>query len=166
MVYYKGPVQDGNGVKEIKGFYPVDSEGIVLPGEDFLPDPDEDASESEYNKYFQIFAGKNGVPPASSIGMPFGDPRITEAISLCIYLEKLRDQLGIKELEIAQEQFSLGPSPYLHVLLTGDSPPRKIIWGHAPEKEVSGEPKPEDKKQRLGADALEPKRLKHKKFVR
>lgn len=146
MVYYKGPVQDGDRVVETKGFYPVDTEGIVLPDQDFRAAAD-DAGTQVYDQYFQVFAGKDGARPASSVGMAFGDPRISEAISLCILLESVKDEFGLKELEIVQEKFTVGPSPYLHVLLTNDA--KKVIWGHAPDKEISGEPSAEDKKNRM-----------------
>lgn len=149
MVFYEGPVQDGDQVIQTKGFYPVDTEGIVLRGDDFFSDNLPVGEIPEYEKYFQVFVKGEPAHPASYVGMDFGDQRISEAVELCSMLESVKDEFQIKELVIERENFTVGPSPYVHSLLTTDSPPRKVIWGHAPEKEISGEPTSEEKKQRM-----------------
>ncbi len=122
-----------------RGFYPVDSEGIILPTEDFGRD--------DIWKYFQVFA--EGARPAGDIGMSFGDSRISEALSLCKYLQDVRDELQLQEIWVHRDPQSVGPSPWIMTVVSRDK--HRILWGHAPDLEPVGEHKAEYKQARLSA---------------
>ncbi|RMF39427.1 MAG: hypothetical protein D6753_13785, partial [Planctomycetota bacterium] len=87
MVYF-APSPNDSGESSAAGFFPVDEDAIVLPTQDF--------DGSKVFEYFLIFA--DGARPSGDVGMPFGDPRIADAVELCRLLEPERRSLGLREV--------------------------------------------------------------------
>lgn len=112
------------------GFFPVDEQGILLPVKGNF-------SVGDLANYFLIYAD-GGAWPRGDFGMPFGDPRITEALKLCSYLEPERESLQIQRIKIEQDNRLSGRNDLVFVLQTADK--HQIRWGHAPEAEGVGEP--------------------------
>lgn len=145
MVYYEprgnSPLskdateETGPQVKE--GFYPIDSEGIILPLQDFTRD--------DVWKYFMIFA--KHARPVGAVGMSFGDARISEALELCSRLDEHRKELGLQQIWIEQDSRSAGRSPWVMTIITQDK--HEIHWGHAPNSEAIGEPSSDEKIQQM-----------------
>jgi hypothetical protein len=135
MVYYERPTQSDGGLALIsKGCFPIDDEGVVLPTTEF--------TREQVFEYFLIFAA--GTAPKGDVGMAFGDPRIMEALDLTKLLAPLRVPLKLERIYVEQDPVVGSPSPWVLRIVTKDR--REVItWGHAPGKEISGEPRPEAK---------------------
>ncbi len=127
-----------------EGFLPIDSEGTILPPDDL---------KDKVRKYFIVYAQNARL--AGDIGMPYGDARIMEALSLCEYLEQYREEYGLEVIEIQQDSLTSGPSPWSLSAFTRDKR-RKIIWGHAPKLEDRGELPAEEKLKQLLAWLKQP----------
>jgi len=134
---------DPNDVKLF--FYPIDEEGTVLPSADF-------SSDDAWN-YFMIFA--RDARPAGTIGMPYGDVRITEALRLCEFLQPQRDAFQLQEVTVQHDNMASGASPWILTISTRDRT-RQIIWGHAPQSEGTGELPAEEKLRRMVAWLKQP----------
>ena len=116
--------------------YPVDEEGVVLPGDNFTPD--------EVPNYFMIFA-PNAVPTGESM-MAFGDNRILEALKLCRILEPHRSAWKLACIYVepdAVDRQLTGFNSWMMTVTTQDK--RNILWGHAPGKELKDETAIEEK---------------------
>ncbi len=137
MVYYESDISSTASGTPKKGMFPVDDEGIILPTQNF-------GSEQIYD-YFLIYA--NEARPAGDIGMPFGDVRIQEALTLCKFLEHDRAALGLQDIVVDQKPSSTGSNPWFLRLITKDN--REILWGHAPNSESIDEPKADEKRTRM-----------------
>ncbi len=142
-------------VKTQEGFWPVDSEGVLLPPDDFSP--------SQTRSYLRVLAANS--QPAGPVGTPFGDPGVDGAARLASVIEANWEDLGLqwivvrKELPVDASQFSqptyllypAGSTPRLTrassnspgTSLTSDSdsaaPTLEVRWGHAPGQETAGE---------------------------
>lgn len=127
------------------GFFPIDGDGTMLPTADF--------SKEDVRKYFIIYA--QDAHPAGDVGMPYGDVRIMEALSLCEFLEHYREAWGLEVIEIHQDSLSGGASPWSLTIFTRDKR-RQIVWGHAPRQEGSGELPADEKLKRLVAWNAQP----------
>ncbi|MEO8268601.1 MAG: hypothetical protein ABI557_02705 [Aureliella sp.] len=134
---------DPNDVKLF--FYPIDEEGTVLPATDF-------SSDDVWN-YFMIFA--RDARPAGEVGMPYGDVRITEALRLCEFLQTQRDAYQLQEVTVQHDDLASGTSPWSLTIDTRDRT-RKIIWGHAPHAEGTGELPADEKLRRMVAWLKQP----------
>lgn len=134
---------DPNDVKLF--FLPIDEEGTVLPGDDF--------SSADVWNYFMIFA--QDARPAGEIGMPYGDVRITEALRLCELLQPQRDAFQLQEVTVQHDSLASGASPWILTISTRDRT-RKIIWGHAPQAETTGELPAQEKLRRMVAWLKQP----------
>lgn len=136
MVYCKPRPQDAQGppqnIKE-PGFFPVDTEGIMLPIEDF--------SQAQVFEYFWIMA--DSATPTGQIGMSFGDVRIANALKVCGLLEPERKRQKLQRVYVQHDHRSSGESPWILVLETTDK--HQIIWGHMPDAEGTGEPSASEK---------------------
>jgi hypothetical protein len=145
MVSYEEHINesDPNDVKLF--FYPIDEEGTVLPGADF--------SREDVWNYFMIFA--RDASPAGTIGMPYGDVRITEALRLCEFLQPQRDTFQLQEITVQHDNLASGASPWILTISTRDRT-RQIIWGHAPRAEGTGELPAEEKLRRMVAWLKQP----------
>lgn len=127
------------------GFFPIDNEGTMLPSADF--------TEKDVRRYFIIFA--QDAHPAGDVGMPYGDVRVSAALSLCEFLEPYREQFGLEVIEVQQDSLAGGSSPWTLIAFTRDKR-REIVWGHAPSAEASGELPAEEKLKRLVAWLQQP----------
>lgn len=139
MIYVEHDVPDGAVTRKAAGFLPIDSEGTMLPTQS-------DFGSEDVLKYFVIYA--QAARPAGEVGMPYGDARILEALSLCQFLEPYREQYGLEVIEIHQDRLASGPSPWSLTIFTRDKR-REILWGHAPRIEQSGELPADEKLKRL-----------------
>lgn len=128
---------DNNSHLPPDGFFPVDSDGIILPPEDFV--------DKQVLDFFRIYA--TGATPAGDVGMPFGDSRVSEALELCKLLRLKREAWQVERVHVTPDDQVGQRSPWILNLVTGDN--REIIWGHAPGKESTGEPSVQDKVTRL-----------------
>ncbi len=146
MVYYEKETSspESPDAPVLKGFFPIDEEGTVLPTQDFT-------SEDVWN-HFMIIA--ENARPAGDVGMPYGDARVTEALALCAYLAPYREEYRLQEIEVSHDNVASGPSPWTLAVFTKDK--REIVWGHAPRAESMGEQPAERKLTRVLAWLQEP----------
>lgn len=126
---YRHPAAMVHILKEGKhSFFPIDPDGVVLPTEDFRDD--------DIWNYFHIYA-QNAAPETQNAGLAYTDPRIFDAVSLCELLEESREELGLEEIEVRKDEWSVGSRRWMLLVYTKD---RIVInWGHAPGKETNGE---------------------------
>ncbi len=155
-------------------FWPVDTEGIFLPPEDF--------SASQTRAYLRVEAGN--TLPAGGIGMPYGDPAVTGAARIASALKDIWSELGLEWILVRRElpQDIAAPVETLFVLLPTGAPVDAIAaragmrpvglspsaatdmslevrWGHAPGQEAPGEASAAEKSARLRQLALDHGRL-------
>ncbi len=141
-VTYRRPVAMVRGVD---GFYPIDTEGCLLPGSDFR--------QSDVNRY-PVVENITTVPAAGQ-GQPWGDPAVSGAARLAERLLETQEdgrsyweiwglaaievsaQVGLPE-ELSDAQYALRTS--------GGS---RIIWGRAPDTRHPGEVSADQKLQRM-----------------
>ena len=119
------------------GLLPVDGNGILLPPEDFTAE--------EAITYPRITV--DYVGPGGSIGTPWGDAHVKDGARIVAVLIDDWNRLGLyRVVAIAGDQpTSLAPTSYeLH---TRDQ--ARVLWGHAPGKEVPQESLAEQKLGRL-----------------
>lgn len=115
--------------------YPVDEEGVVLPGDEF--------ASKQVHDYFMIYA-PNAAPAGKR--MAFGDERIAAALSLCKLLEPQRVPLKLDCIYVEPDSIDQqlgGFNSWVMHILTEEK--REIVWGHAPGKETKDEPSVEEK---------------------
>lgn len=122
-------------VHVLGGLLPVDSRGILLPGEDFSP--------LEAARYPRL----EGVdrPPAGPAGHPWGDVRVSAAAAIAAALEADWLQMQLDHIR-AQP---VPRSGYQYELFTASG--TRIVWGNAPGTEIPGEPNAKEKVLRLRA---------------
>jgi hypothetical protein len=142
-------------VKTRNGFWPVDSEGVLLPPDDFSP--------SQTRSYLRVVT--ENLQPAGPIGTPYGDPGINGAARIAAAIDGIWADAGLqwivvrKELPIDASQatqsnyllYPVGNAPPLArtnsnspvTSLASDSstsePTLEVRWGHAPGLELAGE---------------------------
>lgn len=119
------------------GLLPVDGHGILLPPEDFTAE--------EAITYPRITV--DYVGPGGSIGTPWGDARVEEGARIAALLVDDWARLGLYRIvAVANEQpTSIAPTSFeLHTREEA-----RVLWGHAPGKEVSQEPLAEQKVEHL-----------------
>lgn len=128
---------NGKRVKE-RGLLPVDVGGVLLPTEDFSP--------NEAREYARVSAG--GKAPAGPVGTPWGDPRVAGAA-------KIAAAFGDRWRELALYRIVAVPDP-VSGRLHGEpnfelttKPGVRILWGHPPGEETSGEASAAQKITRL-----------------
>ncbi len=136
------------------GYFPVDTEGVILPSSDFSVDAVE--------QYLLISAG--GQAPISQLaGTSWGDDRVIGAATLAGFLQPFTGPMGLRKVVAYRgPQYPTGNADCYFVVLTRSG--TAIVWGRAPGREVSSEPVAEQKierlkdfaKQRGGLDVLEP----------
>ncbi len=144
MVFFEKQ-NDANPSKVSKGFFPIDGEGTVLPTADF--------SSEDVWSYFMIIAEE--ARPAGDTGMPYGDVRITQALTLCQFLAKHRETYQLQEIWVNHDSLASGPSPWSLTVITRDKT-RAIVWGHAPQYEARGELPADEKLTRMLAWLKQP----------
>lgn len=117
MVRVRDPKTNG------PGFFPLDSEGVVLPT-DFSP--------SQTWDFIHIHVPE--VFPTGNIGFAFGDARVEAAAQLAAFLAPYREIAGIESIGVYGDP-RVAP-PQLEIT-TKDR--QRLPWGSAPGMETKGE---------------------------
>lgn len=145
-------------------FWPVDTEGVFLPPEDF--------SASQTRAYLRVEAGN--TLPTGGVGMPYGDPAVTGAAKIAAVLKQDWSEMGLEWIVVrrtlptdvadpAEPQYVLLPlgAPIDAItqpaaakpvnLVAGDtgSASLEVRWGRAPGREAAGEATAAEKHARL-----------------
>jgi hypothetical protein len=138
-VVYRRPVAYVEFKKDnvLRG-WPVDGDGVLLPASVL--------SEKEANRFPRIVA--SGASPVGTVGTPWGDPRIRDAARIADVLEKSWHTLGLYRVVAVDPEHQayemLNPTYELHTRQGA-----RVLWGRAPGREVSNEPKAKQKLSRL-----------------
>ncbi len=120
-------------------FFPVDGEGVLLPGNEF--------AEAETRNY--IYIEVPDVYTSNAVGTPFGDAAVEAASALASVLSPYREKTQIRSIGIHGDPRQ---TEVLQMELTMQSGAR-MTWGSPPGSEVPGEPTVQMKlKSLLGAD--------------
>ena len=123
-------------------FFPVDGEGVLLPGNEF--------AEAETRNY--IYIEVPNVYTSNAVGTPFGDASVEAASALAAILFPYREQTQIRSIGIHGDPRQ---TDVLQMELTMQSGAR-MTWGSPPGSEVPGEPTAQMKlKSLLAADQRE-----------
>jgi hypothetical protein len=110
--------------------YFIDENSVLLPKEDL--DKSSQEREREYKNYLRIDAGD--VSPAGRIaGQPWGGAKIVGAARLAALGKDQWQKMGVQRMVVLEDLNALP----LYELQAGAA---RILWGHAPGAEVSGEP--------------------------
>ncbi len=147
-------------------FWPVDTEGVFLPPDEF--------SKSQTRNYLRVEAGNS--TPVGAVGTPYGDPGVVGAARIAAAIGEAWRSFGLEWIVVQKgETLEVGqPAEAVYVLLpsggspdalasrrgnrlanSSDSLPAKetslvqIHWGHAPGREVAGEALASQKLARL-----------------
>ncbi len=149
-------------VKTLDGFWPIDTEGVLLPPNDFSP--------SQTRAYLRVWGGRR--QPLGPVGTPFGDASIAGAARVASALRDVWRKLGLEWILVqrAAPQISDRPAPPTFVLLPAGTSSAvvqrrasqraaqsliesgrlvEVRWGHAPGREVAGEASAAEKIGRL-----------------
>lgn len=136
------------------GRLPIDIDGVLLPTVDFTADT--------ANLFPRITAGAT-VPVSTIAGSAWGDDRVHGGAGVAAFLLPYWNQLKLERIIAYRDpNSSINQSPPYFVLRTTHG--TNVIWGHAPHKEISGEPPAQQKlvrlsefaQQRGGLDVIEP----------
>jgi hypothetical protein len=119
-----------------RGLLPIDTYGVLLPPEDF--------STNQVRKYLRISIGS--TTPQGPVGTPWGDARIAAAAKIALALEDCWPKLQLYRIQHTGDDIAGSPT---FDLLTRDG--AKVIWGHAPGQEASGEATAREKLAQLAA---------------
>jgi hypothetical protein len=145
-------------------FWPVDTEGVFLPPEEF--------SASETKAYLRVEAGN--PLPAGAVGTSYGDAGVTGAALIAAGLKTVWNSMGLEWIVVRQElpQDVGQPVEPTYLLLPvgapvdavaarresrlvslsnppSDAPSLEVRWGHAPGREAPGEASAAEKVARL-----------------
>ncbi len=112
---------------EERGLLPVDAAGVLLPPEDF--------SANQVRNYLRIDVG--ATQPEGLVGTPWGDNRVAAAAGIAANLDEVWQKLQLYRIVSASAKAGEVPTAPSFDLLTRDGV--KVIWGHAPGQEASGE---------------------------
>ncbi len=118
------------------GYYPIDSQGVVLPTDGF--------SEQSTMEYLQFYAEGLYKIEQRLTGSKYGDDRVIAAAQIAHALGTLWRDAGLVRIDV----YRLGDSPLLsnnpsYELATAEG--RRVVWGSAPGRERNGELSPADK---------------------
>lgn len=148
-------------VKTSDGFWPIDTDGVLLQPNDLSP--------SQTLDYLRLWSGDR--QPVGPVGTPFGDPVVEGAARLAVALRGVWKPLGLQWITAqANPIHRTEASRPVYVLLpagtsalatsqnvgTTAAPdgsvaetPVEVIWGHAPGHEAVNESRPIEKVERL-----------------
>lgn len=116
-------VSDG----DMRGLLPIDVYSVLLPPEDF--------SQSQVPKYLRIVVGP--TQPEGPVGTPWGNDRVASAAVIAAALDEHWQRLELYSIVLALPPQGELPGTPTFDLLTRDG--ARVIWGHAPGQEQSGE---------------------------
>jgi len=141
------------------GTYPVDEQGVLLPGEDFTA--------AEVARY-PLLTGVETLPDRP--GLPWGDPKVSEAARLAALLLPDWESWQLADIVPGPRPAGVTLAQNWYYLRTRSGRTR-ILWGSAPGLSVGEEPTPADKVARLrsyfeGNGALDPPHDAHDLDVR
>ncbi len=145
-------------------FWPVDTEGVFLPPEEF--------SATQTKAYLRVEAGNS--LPAGAVGTSYGDAGVTGAALIATGLKTVWSSMGLEWIVVRQElpQDVGQPVEPTYLLLPigapvdavaarrasrlvslsnppSDAPSLEVRWGHAPGREAPGEASAAEKVARL-----------------
>jgi len=145
-------------------FWPVDTEGVFLPPEEF--------SATQTKAYLRVEAGNS--LPAGAVGTSYGDAGVTGAALVALVLENTWSAMGLEWIVVRQElpeDVAQPVEPTFLLLPVGapidavaahraarlvslasppsDVPSLEVRWGHAPGREAPGEAAAAEKALRL-----------------
>jgi hypothetical protein len=156
---YREPAVMVKTTKGYHGFWPVDTDGVLLPPNEFSP--------NQTHSYLRVFAGES--LPAGPVGTSFGDEGVVGAAKIAAAFRDSWRRIGLEWIKVDRGMSgrSNQPTPPSYVLLPAgsrpqtdsphqwtstsgqDSPHVEIRWGSAPEYERVGEAKAAEKITRL-----------------
>lgn len=140
-IEYRRPVAM---VEVTDGLSPIDSEGVLLPSNDFLNEMRTGPSELA-QALPRIWAHDTG--PVGPLGTQWGDPRIHNAAKLATTLLPVWKQLGLYQIvALGGSDPQALESPRFILRTTNDT---RVEWGTTPGKEHGDEPTPAMKIKRL-----------------
>jgi len=116
-------------------FFPVDSEGVLLPTNEFAP--------ADTIKY--LFIEVPGVYSTNALGTPFGDRRVEAAAKLAGILKDFREAASLRSIGVHGDPRQI-ETPQLEVVTHSGS---RHMWGSPPGEELPGEPTVSMKVQQL-----------------
>jgi hypothetical protein len=121
-----------------RGLLPIDATGVLLPTEDFSP--------NQTRNFLRVAAGE--TTPAGLVGTNWGDERIAGSARLAELLETEWRRVGLYRIAVLGERESVRrrAAPLYELQSRKGS---RVVWGHAPGQEVSGEAKGAEKLARL-----------------
>ncbi len=118
-------------------FQPVDVDGVLLPGNEF--------SQKETWNYIKI-AVPDPVTQGLVHGTPWPDARVQKGAQLADYLRDDASELGVYRIQqVPTSEIGEEPLFELHLVNADRYICRRVLWGHAPGAEVSGEATPDSK---------------------
>ncbi len=155
-------------------FWPVDTEGVFLPPDEF--------SASQTRNYLRVEAGNS--PPVGAVGTTYGDPAVAGAAGVATVIGEAWKSMGLQWIMVHREPAAeIGqPADSTYVLLTTGANPQAMLshrtlhmanapnpddtsveirWGHAPGRESVGEATAAQKIVRLRQFVSQHGRLDH-----
>jgi hypothetical protein len=121
------------------GLLPVDNLGVLLPPEDFKAEA--------ALKFPRITVDYNG--PEGSVGTPWGDARVAGGAAIAGLLIDEWENLGLyRVVALARAGGTSSDAPQYELHTRSGS---RVLWGHAPEAETSGEASALQKCRQLAA---------------
>lgn len=121
-----------------EGFWPVDTEGVLLPSEEF--------SKSQTRDHLRVRAANSH--PAGVVGAPFGDARIAGAAGIAVALDEVWKELGVYLIDAVPADGIRAVSRSTSFELVTRQGAR-VVWGSPPGNERSEEPLAAEKLDRL-----------------
>lgn len=122
------------------GLLPVDMESVLLPPDDFS---------SKQAGQFPRISVEDSIP-AGPVGTPWGDPRVLGAAKIATVLGDAWHAVGLYRITAVHtnQPRMRAVEPTFELQTRGGS---RIVWGHAPGQERSGEATATIKAERLAA---------------
>lgn len=116
-------------------FFPVDGEGVLLPGNEF--------AEAETRNF--IYIEVPGVYTNNAVGTPFGDQRVEAASKLAEFLAAYREDAEIRSIGVHGDPRHTD-IPQMELITHAGA---RVTWGSPPGQELPGEPTVEMKLRSL-----------------
>ena len=118
------------------GWYPVDTDGVVLPSEDFDP--------SDPQRFVEIVTPY--PEPIGDVGTSFGRPGVVGASQIATLLAGQQRAIGLRSIHVAYRDVTNEGRPQFELRTRNGS---IIVWGSAPGKELRDEAQARQKTRRL-----------------